>query len=351
MNFRTLNKNLPPIDSAAGALARAKWDAIAKPLGSLGLLEDYIVKIAALTGDANVRLRRRAVLVLCADNGVVAEGVTQTDSNVTMLVAESLTRRGSAVCLMAEGAGADVFAVDMGMNTRPGFEGLIDRRIADGTKNLAHEPAMTREQAERAVLCGIELAEDMSARGYDIVCTGEMGIGNTTTAAAVCAALLSLDAEAVTGRGAGLSDEGLERKKRVIRDALAFHAPEGEDVIGTLSKVGGFDIAGMAGIFIGGARCGLPVVIDGFISSVAALTAARLCPGCAGAMLASHVSGEPAGQKVLRALDLAPLITAGMRLGEGTGAVSALPLLDLALCVYHGSASFGELGMSAYEKL
>jgi nicotinate-nucleotide--dimethylbenzimidazole phosphoribosyltransferase len=239
----------------------------------------------------------------------------------------------------------------MGMNARPKFTGLIDRRIADGTRNLAKEPAMTREQAEAAVLAGIGLAEDMKARGYDIVCTGEMGIGNTTTAAAVCAALLDLDPEDVAGRGSGLTDDALARKKRVIRSALALHRPDRRDVIGVLSKVGGFDIAGMAGIFIGGARCGLPVVIDGFISSVAALAAARLCPGCAGAMLASHVSGEPAGPLALRKLQLSPLITAGMRLGEGTGAVAALPLLDLALRVYHGSASFDELGMDAYEKL
>jgi nicotinate-nucleotide--dimethylbenzimidazole phosphoribosyltransferase len=357
VDFSKINAVLPKPDRAAGDIARAKWDGIAKPLGSLGLLEDDIVRIAAVTGNPDVRLRRRAVLVLCADNGVVSEGVTQTDASVTMQVAESLTRHGSSVCLMANAANAEVFPVDMGMNTQPQFEGMISRRIAAGTGNIAVEPAMTRDMAERAIVAGIELAADMSSRGYDIVATGEMGIGNTTTSSAVCAALLGLPIERVTGRGAGLSDEGLRRKIFAIERALALHGktlptpssvydPEG--ALDVLAKLGGFDIAGMAGIFIGGARCGMPILIDGFISAVSALVAARLCPGCQHVMLASHISGEPAGTVVLDELGLKPLINAGMRLGEGTGAVAALPLLDLALAVYHGSSSFDDIGVSQY---
>ena len=333
---------------AAGEAARAKWDSIAKPLGSLGLLEDSIVRIAALTGSADVRLEKRCVLVLCADNGIVAEGVTQADSSVTMSVARNLVRRQTSVCRMAAAARADVYPVDMGMLTRPDFAGLIDMRVGDGTANFAETPAMTREQAAQAVENGIALAEDMKSRGYAIIATGEMGIGNTTTSSALCAALLNLPVETVTGRGSGLSDEGLQRKIDTIKRGIALNITPQTDALGILAALGGFDIAGMAGVFLGGARAGIPVLIDGFISAIAALVALRLDPNCASAMLASHVSGEPAGLTVLAALGLKPLIPAEMRLGEGTGAVAALPLLDLALAVYHGSSSFADIGVEQY---
>jgi nicotinate-nucleotide--dimethylbenzimidazole phosphoribosyltransferase len=348
MNFTALNTVIPAENAAAREEARARWDAVAKPLGALGLLEDAVARVAAVAGSADVRLDGRAALVLCADNGIVAEGVTQSDSSVTMLVAENLTKKRTSVCLMAASARADVIPVDMGMNTKPAFDGMLSRRAGDGTKNFRLEPAMTEEQAVFAIEAGLGLARDMKARGYDILATGEMGIGNTTTAAAVCSALLDIGPELVAGRGAGLSDAGLQRKIAVIKDGLRLHAPRPDEPLSALAALGGFDIAGMAGIFIGGALYGIPVLIDGFISSVAALSAIRLCPRCGAAMLASHVSGEPAGALVLRELGLSPLICAGMRLGEGTGAVAALPLLDMALAVYRGSSSFGELGMAGY---
>jgi nicotinate-nucleotide--dimethylbenzimidazole phosphoribosyltransferase len=336
-----------PSTEAAEA-ARRHWDAIAKPLGSLGLLEDAIVRIAAIIGTPDVRLNRRAVAVLCADNGVVAEGVTQTDASVTMAVARNLTKRGTSVCLMARAANCDVIPVDMGMLTRPDFDGVLDRHVADGTGNIAVEPAMTREQAETAVQHGIELANTLKSQGYDVICTGEMGIGNTTTSSAVAAALMNLPPERVTGRGSGLSDDGLRRKVSAITRALALHRPNPDDALGVLASVGGFDICGMAGLFIGGAIARIPVVIDGFISASAALAATRIAPDASHAILASHVSGEPAGRLVLDALGLKPLIDAGMRLGEGTGAVALLPLLDLALAVYHGSSGFGDIGVDQY---
>jgi nicotinate-nucleotide--dimethylbenzimidazole phosphoribosyltransferase len=348
MDFTELNAGIPAENEAAREEARARWDAVAKPLGSLGMLEDAVARIAAVAGSADVRLARRAVLVLCADNGVVAEGVTQSDSSVTMLVAENLTKKRTSVCLMAATARADVIPVDMGMNAKPAFDGMLSRRAGDGTGNFRAGPAMTAGQAVAAIESGIGLARDMKALGYDILATGEMGIGNTTTAAAVCSALLGIDPELAAGRGAGLSDAGLERKIAVIKDGLRLHAPKQHEPLSALAALGGFDIAGMAGIFIGGALYGVPVLVDGFISSVAALAAIRLCPRCGAAMLASHVSGEPAGALVLRELGLRPLICADMRLGEGTGAVAALPLLDMALAVYRGSSSFHELGMAGY---
>ncbi|MDR2665124.1 MAG: nicotinate-nucleotide--dimethylbenzimidazole phosphoribosyltransferase [Oscillospiraceae bacterium] len=338
-----------PPDECAAAEARARWDSVAKPLGSLGLLEDAVVKIAALTGSSDVRIDNRALFVLCADNGVVSEGVSQSGSEVTMIVAENLTRGDTAVCRMAAVARADVIPVDMGMASRPSFGGLVDRRVGDGTQNIALGPAMTRDQACEAIVHGVELARRARGSGRRLLATGEMGIGNTTTSSAVAAVLMGLPAESVTGRGSGLGDGALYRKIAVIKRAIALNRPDPDDALDVLAKLGGFDIAGMAGLFLGGAIYKIPVLIDGFISSCAALAASRLMPSSTCAMLSSHVSGEPAGGAVLKALGLRPLINAGMRLGEGTGAIAAIPLLDMALAVYHGSSSFSDIGMDAYR--
>jgi len=351
MDFSALNAGIPGIDLDALGRSEERWNGIAKPLGSLGLLEKTISKIAALIGSADVALDKRAVLVLCADNGVVREGISQSDSAVTMAVAENLTRRKTSVCRMAAAAGADVIPVDMGMATRPSFSGLVDLRLGDGTGNITVGPAMSRETAVRALESGISLVRRCAEEGYQILCTGEMGIGNTTTSSAVAAVLTGTAVTTVTGRGSGLTDGGLARKIAVIERAISVNAPDPDDPLDVLAKLGGFDIAGMTGIFLGGAMYRLPVVIDGFISSVSALIAARLCPRAACAMLASHQSGEPAGALVLDALGLKSLIRAEMRLGEGTGAVALLPLLDLALAVYHGSSAFEDIGVEAYQPL
>ncbi|HWS44155.1 MAG TPA: nicotinate-nucleotide--dimethylbenzimidazole phosphoribosyltransferase [Pseudoflavonifractor sp.] len=351
MDVSALNDKLPGVDQNALRQSEARWDGIAKPLGSLGLLEKAVSKIAGLTGSADVALEKRAVLVLCADNGVVREGISQSTSAVTMAVAENLTRGKTSVCRMAAAARAEVIPVDMGMATRPAFPGLVDMRMGDGTGNIAAGPAMSRETALRALESGITLARRCAEQGYQIVCTGEMGIGNTTTSSAVAAVLTGTAVSAVTGRGSGLTDEGLARKIAVIEKAISVNVPDPGDPLDVLAKLGGFDLAGMAGIFLGGALYRLPVVIDGFISSVSALIAARLCPGAVCAMLPSHRSGEPAGALVLDALGFKPLISAEMRLGEGTGAVALLPLLDLALAVYHGSSAFEDIGVAAYQPL
>ena len=327
--------------------ARDRWNGIAKPIGSLGLLEDAVSKIAGLTGSAKVRLGKRAVLVMCADNGVVAEGVTQTGQEVTALVAGTMVKHDSSVCRMAEVAHADVFPVDMGMIAPA--EGVRDCHVRRGTGDLAREKAMTREEAEKAVMTGIELVGELKARGYGVIATGEMGIGNTTTSSAMMAAFLGLAPVEVTGRGAGLSDEGLKRKIGAIERGLQLHQPDPADALDVLSKVGGLDIAGICGTFLGGAIHRVPVLVDGFISAVGALTAQRLAPESRFAMLAAHVSAEPAAKRLLEVLGLKPMISAGLRLGEGTGAVAALPLLDMALAVYDGMVTFENIGMDAYE--
>ena len=326
--------------------AQARWDHVAKPLNSLGKLEKLIVMIAGVQNTPDVRINKRCALVFCGDHGVVAEGVSQSGSEVTALVAKSIAEGTANINLMAGASYTDVFAVDMGMGgTVPG---TIDRRIAAGTRNMMHGPAMTRVQAEQAIQAGIDLVGEMKARGYQLIATGEMGIANTTASTAMACALLGCTPEELTGRGAGLSDAGLIRKREAITRALEVNQPDANDPIDVLSKVGGFEIAGMAGAFLGGMQHGVPVIIDGVISAVAALVAARICPAAVDAMLPSHMSREPAMVRIMAELGMEPILHADMALGEGTGAVALLPMLDMALRVYHGPHTFDDLGMAAY---
>lgn len=344
MDFAALNEQIAPMNQEAMAAARAHWDTVAKPLGSLGLLEEMVARIAGLTG-GDLDISKRAVVVFCADNGVLEEGVAMTPGEITAMMTGFIVEGRSSVCVMAKKAGADIIPVDMGMFSSIDAPGLIDRRVAGGTKNMAKGPAMTREEAMQAIQTGIDLAKECKGKGYKLLATGEMGIGNTTTSSAVASVFLGRDVEDMTGRGVGLSDEGLAQKQNAIRKAIEVNAPDPKDALDVLAKVGGFDIAGMCGLFIGGALCGIPVVVDGFISSVAALTAQRLCPASANCMVVSHLSKEPAAASVLEELGLTPIIHANMRLGEGTGAVAVMPLLDMALAVYKDTITYADIGM------
>ena len=345
--LKTLLSGITPPDEAARAAAHAHWAGLAKPLGGLGALETLLEDAAALTGSAALDVSRRAVLVLCSDNGVVAQGVSQTDQSVTRAVAENLAARRTSVCQMARTAHCDVVPVDMGMAGDP-VPGVADCRIAAGTADFTQGPAMTRAQAVEAVGRGIRLVQEQKAAGVRLLATGEMGIGNTTTSSAVAAVLLGQPVERMTGRGAGLSDEGLARKVDAICRGILRNEPDPTDPLDVLAKLGGFDLAGLCGVFLGGALEGVPVVMDGFISGVAALCAVRLCPAAAKAVFASHCSSEPAARLVLDALGKAPLLTAGLHLGEGTGAVASLPLWDMALAVYDQCYSFAEGGITPY---
>jgi len=326
--------------------AQYRWDHVAKPLHSLGKLEDLIVQIAGIQQTADVCIDKRCALVFCADHGVVAEGVTQSASVVTALVAQSIVEGSANINLMASVSGTDVFAVDMGMIST--VTGTIDCRIDCGTQNMANQPAMTRKQAEEAVQAGSDLVKDMKKRGYQLIATGEMGIGNTTASTAMACALLGFTPDELAGRGAGLSDAGLIRKRHAINQALRLHQPDANSPMDVLAKVGGFEIAGMVGAFLGGMKYGIPVIIDGVISAVAALTAARICPKAVECMLPSHMSREPAMVRIMEELNLHPILHADMALGEGTGAVALIPMLDMALKVYHGPHTFDDLGMEAY---
>ena len=334
-----------PLSETARREAHRRWDAVAKPLGSLGAFEDTLAQIAAIQGTADIALSPRCVLVFCADHGVTAQGVSQSGSEVTALVAKAIAEGTSNINLMAKAAHADVFAVDMGMLSP--IPGAMDRRQGCGTADFTLGPAMTRDQAQNAVQAGVDLVGDMKGRGYRLIATGEMGIGNTTAAAALACALLRLPPVEAAGRGAGLSDAGLRRKIGAIRQALEINRPS--NPMDALAKLGGFEIAGMVGAFLGGAIHGVSIVIDGVISASAALIAARLRPEARAFMLPSHMSRAPGAKALMEALALRPVIDAGMALGEGTGAVMLFPLLDMAQAVYGGAHTFDSLGMAAYQ--
>ena len=340
---------IKPLDHNAMEIAQKRWDSIAKPLHSLGKLETLLIQIAGITGNAEVDLSRRGLIAMCADNGVVEEGVTQTGQEVTAIVAENFLKYDTSVGVMCKQNHAEIFPVDMGMVTDTKVR--TDRKIAYGTQNMTKGPAMTREQAVKGLEAGIDMVRELNDKGYRILATGEMGIGNTTTSSAVASVLLKQPVEEMTGRGAGLTSEGLVRKINAIKKAIALNEPDPEDAIDVLAKVGGLDIAGMAGVFLGGAVYGIPVVMDGFISCVSALIAMRICPAARDYILASHVSNEPAAHLILENMGKEAIIHADMCLGEGTGAVALFPILDLAAAVYHSMSTFNDIHVEQYEEL
>ena len=346
-----LLETIRPLDENAMESARLHWDAIAKPLHSLGRLEDMIVQLAGICENPVPALRKKAVLIFCADNGIVAEGVTQTTQDVTAAVTQNFAKGIASVNALSRICGADVFPVDIGVAQALDCPGVLNRKVAFGTQNFAHGPAMRRDEAEQAVCTGIDLVREKAAEGYNLIVTGEMGIGNTTTSSAVFSVLQGLPPEQVTGRGAGLSDAGLQHKIQVISRAVAALQPNPDDVLDVLSKVGGFDICGMMGAFLGGAICRVPVLVDGFISAVAANCAVRLCPACRDYIFASHCSKEPAGKMALDALHLRAYLDCEMCLGEGTGGVIAAKLFDFALAAYDEIAGFDAVGIDPYQPL
>lgn len=341
---------IPPVDREALHKCEEKWLTIAKPLYSLGTFEQIISQIGAIRKNEAVPLDKRCAIICCADNGVVCEGVSQTDASVTRIVADNLAEGRANLNIISRNCALDVMPVDMGMKYAPLSDKVVDCCIRRETGNIRIGPAMTRQEAVYAIEAGIRLAESAVIKDYDILVTGEMGIGNTTTASACAAVLLGLAPKQVTGRGAGLSDEGLHHKIEVIQDAIAVNRPDRTDALDVLSKLGGFDIAGMTGVFLGGGIYGRPVIIDGFISSVAAMLAVMLEKNTREYMIASHISREPAGKRIMEHLALSPVIDGGLALGEGTGAACLLPLLDMVHEVYAQNVTFDDIHMEAYKK-
>ncbi len=331
------------LDMATMDAARKRQAQLAKPPGSLGRLEELSIQLAGITGKVHNKIEKKHLLVFAADNGVVAEGVSSAPQSVTLMQTINLTRHKTGASVLAKHFGCGITVCDVGVNADIQEEKVLNRKIAYGTQNIAHGPAMSREQAEKAIQIGYDLA---MATDADVLGIGEMGIGNTTTSSAVLAVLLDADVEAVTGRGGGITDKSFAKKKAVIRQAIAVNKPDKNDVVDVLSKVGGFDLAAMCGAFIGAATSKRPVVIDGFISAVTALCAVRLCPEVQGYLVPSHASYEIGYQLAMDAMDLQPIFLLGMRLGEGSGCPLAFQVLEAACAILNDMATFAEANIN-----
>ncbi|MEA4909366.1 MAG: nicotinate-nucleotide--dimethylbenzimidazole phosphoribosyltransferase [Anaerolineaceae bacterium] len=338
---------IPPIDEDSTAAARRRQQELTKPAGSLGELEELSVRLAGMTATPRPRLERKAVILMAADHGVTREGVSAYPAEVTPQMVLNILHGGAAVNVLARQAGARVMVVDVGVAADlPPVEGLLLRKVAYGTRNLAVEPAMIPAEAEAALEVGLAVVEAECERGLDLVATGEMGIGNTTASAAIVAAISGASVSQVTGRGTGLDDDGLQRKVALIEKALAMHNPDPQDAMDVLCKVGGLEIAGLAGVIIGAASRRVPVVLDGFISGAAALVAVGLVPQARPYLIAGHLSVEGGHRVVYDTLGLRPLLDLDLRLGEGSGAVLAFHLVEAAARTLDEMATFSEAGVS-----
>jgi nicotinate-nucleotide--dimethylbenzimidazole phosphoribosyltransferase len=336
-----------PPDAAMALLTGQRLDAKTKPRGSLGRLEEIARFYAAARGEALPPSPVKAVVVMGADHGVTAEGVSAFPAEVTRQMLLNFARGGAAINVLARQVGAKVVVVDMGISEAiPDCPDIRDLRVGSGTANFTLGPAMTAAQALSAVERGLALAHELCTEGVTLIGVGEMGIGNSTAASALTAALLGVPAGEVVGRGTGVDDQGIRRKITAVERALAVNRPDPGDPLDVLTKVGGFEIAGLVGVVLGAASARVPVVIDGFIASTAALVAVLLCPAAAGYLLAGHRSVEPGHRRVLQALGLRPLLDLDMRLGEGTGAALAMGLVDAAVRILHEMATFADAQVS-----
>ena len=335
--------HIAPLDEAAMNAARQRQMMLAKPPGSLGRLEELSVQLAGITGNVHNRIEKKHLLVFAADNGVTTEGVSSAPQSVTLQQSINLTRAKTGASVLCKHFGCGITVCDVGIAAVVRDEQVVNRKIAYGTGNIFREPAMTRQQAEQAIATGIELARDTDA---DVLGVGEMGIGNTTTSSAVLSVLLDADVDAVTGRGGGITDSSFQKKKDVIRRAIAINRPDKADAVDVLAKVGGFDIAAMCGAFLGAAATHRPVVIDGFISAVAALCAVKLCPNVKGYLIPSHASYEIGYKLAMDAMGLTPIFLLGMRLGEGSGCPLAFQVLSAACTIINDMATFDQAGIN-----
>jgi nicotinate-nucleotide--dimethylbenzimidazole phosphoribosyltransferase len=337
---------IAPTDREAAAAAQAALDAKTKPRGSLGRLEQLACRVAAIRGPATLTPLKAAVVVAAADHGVAAEGVSAYPREVTRQMLLNFAAGGAAINVLAARAGAELVVVDVGVAEPVADERIKQLRFAPGTQNAAEGPAMTRQQALAALDGGIALARQLADAGVRLVALGDMGIGNTTVASAVCAALLPAPPQAVCGRGTGLDDAGVVRKVAVVERMLAINRLDVDDPVAVVAAVGGLEIAFVAGLALGAAAASSVVLLDGFITGAAALAAARLAPLSVEYMIAAHRSPEPGHALVLEALGLAPLLDLGLRLGEGSGAALAVPLIQSALAIVADMATFATAGVT-----
>ncbi|MFA5845086.1 MAG: nicotinate-nucleotide--dimethylbenzimidazole phosphoribosyltransferase [Coriobacteriia bacterium] len=341
------------VEAVDGDFERLAWerlDSLTKPPRSLGRLEELAARVAVIQRDVRPDVSTKAVVLMAGDHGVVAQGVAAYPQSVTAQMVANFATGGAAISQLASHAGARLVLVDVGVAADvSNVPGVRDVKIAWGTKDMTEGPAMTREEASRAFMAGVDIARELAAEGVRLIATGEMGIGNTTAAAAVTSALTGARPEDVVGPGTGLGADGVARKTDAVRRALAVNAPDASDPLGVVASVGGLEIAGLAGVIVGGAAAGVCVISDGFISGAATLVAVRMCPACAGYVLPSHRSAEPGHRVVLEALGLEPVFDLDMRLGEGSGAALAMSIVEAACRVMSGMATFGEAGVSTRE--
>ncbi|MDO9350452.1 MAG: nicotinate-nucleotide--dimethylbenzimidazole phosphoribosyltransferase [Deltaproteobacteria bacterium] len=339
--------SIKPLDEKAMAEARTRQDNLTKPQGSLGQLESLSIRVAGIKGNPRPQILHKVIFTLAGDHGVTKEGVSAYPSEVTPQMVYNFLRGGAGINVLARLVGARVVVADLGVASKmEKHRDLVDKKVAIGTQNMAKGPAMSREEAIRSIEAGIELVEDALPKGLDILGTGDMGIGNTTPSSAITAVFTGADITTVTGRGTGLNDEGLRGKVKVIQKALEINRPDPRDAIDVLSKVGGFEIGGIAGVILAGARYKIPVVIDGFISGAAALIATSLAPQVKPYLIAAHQSVEQGHKIILEYLGLKPLLNLDLRLGEGTGAALGIFLVEASLKVLNEMATFAEAGVS-----
>lgn len=325
--------------------ARARQDTLIKPLGSLGEIEELSVKLTGITGKVHNDFTKKAIVIMCADNGVYEEGVSPAPQNITLMQAENFQKGITGVGVLSKVSQSDMVVIDIGINSDAKSENYKDKKIRKGTRNLAKENAMTREEVLQAIEIGFNEVKELYENGYNVIGTGEMGLANTTTSSLVIMSLTGCDIDEAVGRGAGLDDETFIHKKNIIANAYKLHSPDKNDPIDVLSKVGGFDIAGLVGVYIGAAYYKLPVVIDGIISVAAALTAYKLCDNTREYMIPSHWSKEPGYLVAMNELNMNPYFNLGMRLGEGSGCPLSFLLIDMAQKVINDMATFEEVSM------
>ncbi len=339
-----------PLDTAAMELARSRQQQLTKPTGSLGRLEDIAIQMAGITRQPLPNIKQKAVIIMAGDHGVTREGVSAYPSDVTPQMVYNFLRGGAAINALAHSIGARVIVVDVGVAADISHPDLLSRKVAYGTANLVLEPAMTQAQMLEAIMVGIDVCDAQLDHGIDLVATGDMGIGNTTSSSAIAAVLLQTPAALVTGRGTGIDAEQLAHKIQVIEKAIERNVPNPQDPLDVLMKVGGFEIAGLVGVIVAAASRRIPVVIDGFISGAAALVAVELNPVIGAYLFAGHVSVEQGHRLILEKLGLSPLLDLKLRLGEGTGAVLAMSIIEASLRAHREMATFVEAGVSAREE-
>lgn len=341
-------RRIAALDACAMEAAKTRWDSRTKPLGSLGRLEELVVKLAGINGTVSPAADKKSIVIMCADNGVVEENVSSCPKSVTASVTCNFTRGITGINVFSRITNASLSIVDIGVDADLPYSQILNRKIRKGTWNMAKGPAMTREEAIRGIRTGIDLVGELKMKGFNLIGTGEMGIGNTSTSSAVSSVLTGVAPQKLVGYGSGLSEEAYINKIQVINRAIEVNRPDKADPIDVLAKVGGFDIAGLTGCFLGAALYGVPVVIDGFISAAAALIAVSMEPKAREYMLPSHGSAEPGFSVVMDALGMEPLLKLEMRLGEGTGAALGFQLIDSALAAYNQMGSFEDAEITQY---